>query len=288
MNIADKFLNIDNFKIIIGPGCVTGLRAILPLIEEHNALTFSTGLLDDVIFEESDNVLNFATQISTEAKFMAEEISSTHIKSVAIVHGKNFFGEEFARALQEDLQSKNIIVNSVQSSDLDEKDFRTIITKLMEDNPEVIAVHQGQTQMGLFARQSTEFDVNSDLYMYYGVESESSKQAGGKALNDIFYTFPINHAEDSKEKKEFERRYAGKFNGKIPSPTSYFVYDGMMLLDKALDECSQDDTGCIKAFFENYGVYEGISGKMEFTEKGTQRPFGIKTIQNGEYVWVKK
>ncbi len=288
VNVARKFFDVDNIKIIIGPGCITGLRAIAPLADEINALLFSTGLLDDQIFEEYDSVVNLATQISIEAKYMAKYMKSKDIKKVVIVHGTNYFGQEYGNRFPEALNIEGIEVASIHPTDLSLKDFRTIILKIMKDKPEVVFIHQAEFQIGLFAKQIKELGYSIPIYGMYATEAPSVIKSGGEALEGLIYTFPYNSAEESDKKKEFEKRYLEKY-GKVPTATSHFAYDGIILIDKALDNCDVKDTNCIKSFFANLGEYNGISGRMIFREDGSlTREFGIKKIENGEFIWVTK
>jgi len=288
VSIARKFFDIDNIRIVIGPGCVTGLRAIAPIADEKNALLFSTGLLDDNIFEEYNSVINLATQISTEAKYMAKYMKSKGIKKVAIVYGTDYFGQEYGSRLPELLNEEEIEVTSINSSDLNTEDFRTIILKVMKGNPDVVFIYQGEFQIGLFVKQLRELGYSIPVYSYYGVEAQSVIAAGGEALEDLVYTYPYNSVEESEEKETFENRYIERYN-KIPTATSHFVYDGLLLIDKALDNCDAKDTNCIKNFFTNLGEYNGISGYMLFGEDGSlTREFGIKKIENGKFIWVTK
>jgi len=290
VNIGKKFLDINNIKLIIGPGCITGLKALAPLAEASNALLFSTGLLDDEVFETHQNIINLASQISTEGRYLAKYLSEQDVKKIAIIHGTNAFGQEYGKRLPVFLKKYDMEITSIHPSSLDETDFKTIILKIMNDSPDVIYIHQGEKQIGIFAKQIRQLGYDTQIYSYYAIEGESVVNAGGVALENIIYTYPYNSKEDSIEKEEFETRYAEKFGeDKIPSATSFFVYDGMMLLDEALDSCQSKDSECIADYFKNYGYYNGVSGDLTFEKDGSIiRPFGIKKIENGEFVWLLK
>ena len=290
VTIANKFFNIDKINLIIGPGCITGFKAIIPIAEQKNSLLFSTGLLDDSVFKEYKNIINLASQISTEGKYLAKYLSSKNIKKIAIVHGTNAFGIEHGKRFPIFLKKYNIEVTSIQPTNIDTLDFRTIILKMMQTNPEAIFIHQGESQIGTFVKQMRELRYKTQIYSYYGSESQSVINAGEGAMEGVEYTYPVNNAENSTEKQNFEKNYAEKFgNDKVPSATSFFVYDGIVLIDKALDLCETNDVDCIKNFFKNIGKYSGISGEMKFEEDGSiTRPFGIKKIENGKFVWITK
>ena len=290
VGIAQKFFNVDKIKLIVGPGCVEVLRPIAPLADQNKALLFSTGLLDDAIFQEFQSVVNFATQISTEAQYMAEYMKSQNAKRVAMVHGTNYFGEEFGKRFPEELSSRSMMLTDNEPTSLDLTDFRTIILKIIATKPDSIYIHQGEKQIGLFAKQLRELGSKLPIFAVYATESPSTLVAGGVALEGAHYTYPVNNSENSESKKNFEKRYSDKFgNGAFPSATSFFVYDGMMILDKALDSCGANDTTCIKNFFTSIGKYQGLSGDMIFNSDGkVVRQFGIKKIENGKFVWVAR
>lgn len=290
VNIAKKFFEMDNIKLVLGPGCVTGLRAIAPMAQEKNALLFSTGLLDDIVFIDHKNVINLASQISTEALYMAKYLSEQGIGKVAVVHGTNYFGEEYGRRLPAFLKNFGIEVVSVHPSDLNLRDFKSVIVKIFKEDPDAIFIHQGEAPTGIFVRQLRDLGKTTPIYSYYASEAESVLEAGDDALNGMHYTYPVSSAEESQEKMDFEKRYTEKFGAnKTPSATSFFVYDGMMIMDKAMDSCRSDDTVCIGSFFRNLGNYSGISGEMKFEKDGSiTRPFGMKMVENGRFVWVTK
>ncbi|MDD5163151.1 MAG: ABC transporter substrate-binding protein [Candidatus ainarchaeum sp.] len=289
VTIINKFLGTGEINLIIGPGCIESLKAIAPIAEQNNILLFSTGLLDNEVFEKHKNIINLASQISTEGRYLASYLDSQKVKRVAIVYGTNPFGVEHSKTFPIFLKDYNIEVTSIEGSALDTTDFKTIILKVMNTNPEVIFIHQGEKQIGLFVKQLRELGYSTQVYGYYGTEAQSVIETGGEALEGMLYTYPVNSAENSPQKKEFERRYSEKFGkDKVPSATSFFVYDGMMLVDKAMAVCQSLDTECIKGFFEGRD-YIGISGNMKFEKNGSiTRPFGIKKIENGKFVWVTK
>lgn len=288
VSAATKLLTVDNIKLIIGPGCAGGVQAIAPLAKQHKGLLFSTGLLGDAIFAETSSVLNLATQISTEARVMAQYIASQNQKRVAIIPANDLFGKEYGDRLPEALRGHGVetVFNEAQAVGLG--DYRTVVAKALAQKPDAIWVNLGPSQIGLFAKQMREAGSLIPIYSLYTAESPEMVQAAGSAADGIRYTYPLGTADESQPKKDFEERYQSRF-GMAPSSNSYYVYDGMILLDKALDECDSSDTGCIAETFKSYGTYQGVSGKMKFEKDGSNtRPFGIKQVKGGNFEWLEK
>jgi branched-chain amino acid transport system substrate-binding protein len=288
VTIAQQFFNVEKIKLVLGPGCVEVLRPIAPLADDNDALLFSTGLLDDSIFSEHGSVINLATQISAEAEYLAEYLKTKSIKTIATVYGTNDFGAEFGKRLPGALARRTITISDSEPTNLDLTDFRTVILRIMATKPDAIFIHQGEKQIGLFAKQLREMGYSVPLYGYYGTEATSVTESGGKSLEGMEYTYPVNSADNSDLKKAFDARYSQRFGSTtFPTATSRFVYDGMMVVDKALDSCGAADTVCIKKYIGRLGKYSGISGDMFFRVDGSLvRPFGIKKIEGGKFVWV--
>lgn len=255
VSIAQKFLSLDGIRLIIGPGCPDGLKAILPLAERKNALIFSTTLLDDQVFEKHPNLINFATQISTEVEYLAGNISRSSVRRVAILHGTNDFGEEFGRQLPVYLKRSGLSVTSSEATSLAATDFKTEILRLMKSAPDAIFIHQGESQIVTFMKQLRAQGILIPVYSYFGAESESVLKDGGSAVDGLLYSYPLNASDDSSQKLAFDRKFKERFGARsFPSATSYYVYDGLMLLDQALNICSPSDTVCVRKYFRQIGT----------------------------------
>ena len=290
VSIGRQMLDIQKIKIIIGPGCNDVFNPLAPIADQHGALLISTGLLDDSIFEGHSSVINFATQISREGEYLAAYFKTVGYKRVALLYANNEDGNETAKRFPGALEMRGVSLVDVQTTTFESTDFRTDIVKILQTNPDAIFIHQAETQIGIFLKQLREQGSTIPVYAVYSAESNDTKSAAGSAYEGLYYTFPVNSSEDSAELASFKARYAAAYGAdQIPSASSMFVYDGMMILDKALAECEQNDTRCIKKFFYEFGVYNGISGEMRFNEDGSiVRPFGIKRVINGEYTWITK
>lgn len=283
LNAAQKLILIDNVDIFIGPGCASGVQAIVDIVNENNAIIFSTGLLPDSILTENNNIINLATQISTEANILAEQIILDGHKKIALIRTSDAFGEEYSRVITNKLKESNVEVLVAESTSFGEKDFKTIILKGMSKNVDAFFINQGAEEIGLFAKQLKELNLDTTIYAPYVAEDPALIISGGLAVDGLIYSYPIG-TKKIKEYNLFKNKYLDAY--KIdPSPNALYAYDGMMLLDKALDVCKIDDGFCIKTFFIEYGAYEGISGQINFNKDGSNiRPYEIKSVQNQEFV----
>jgi branched-chain amino acid transport system substrate-binding protein len=219
---------------------------------------------------------------------MAAYLNSQGIKRVALLYGDNPYGEELSSKFPGFLEQRDMQLTLGESSNLTDTDFRTDILKIIQSNPQAIFVHQGEQQIGLFAKQLRQMGSEIPIYAVYVAESPATIAAGGAYTDGIHYTYPLNSSLNSASDTAFTARYAAAYGkDQFPTASTLFVYDGMMLLDRALSQCSATDISCIKNFFAHLGTYSGLSGTMMFNSDGSiVRPFGIKEIKNGQFVWV--
>ena len=288
VSIAQRFFDIRGIRFVLGPGCDHCLIAIAPAAARRGALLFSTGLLGEDVLGGYSNVVNLAAQISSEAARLGRQISADGRRRAAVVHGSNTFGVEYARRLAEELKARGIEVEAEETR-LGSTDFRPLVVRLLRNKPDAVFIHQGEQEIIAFVRQLRAADADIQVYSQYGFETRSIREAAA-ALSGVIYTYPLNAAEATAAKAAFDRRFSAKFGpGAMPSATSYYVYDGLLFLDQALQRCGAEDAACVADFFKSLGPRDGISGKMIFrADGGLDRQYGIKQLQRGNFRWISK
>ena len=282
---AGNALLTQGIKVIIGPGCGTGMPALATLAKEHNALLLSPGLLNDEIFQNHKNIINISTQHSVETKRLAEHIAGKGLKSFAIVHAANLYGEEHARTLKEFLNEKDIKLKISIRTSLDDRDFKGVVAKLLHKNPEGIYIHQSEFGLGLIVRQLRESGYKGQLFSNYATENTTSLKTANTSLIGLEYTFPMATYNSGTAQQLVLSRYRARF-GIEAVATSLFVFDSVIRLTKAIDFCKESNQKCIKqSYLEN--SFEGVSGEWELLADGRSvRKFGIKKVSKSKYSWV--
>ena len=287
LSIAKNFFELESIRYVIGPGCEGSLLAIMSEAIENQAIIFSTGLLSDQVFENYDtNLINLATQISTESGFIAKAISKAGHKKVFVIHGDNEFGIEYGRSLRVALKKLAVDVVADETSPLGTNDFRSTIVTINSSKADAIFIHQGEREVGTFIKQLRESGNKSQVYSYYAIENQSFLNASDGAAEGLIYSSPYNSQANTQQYNNFTRQYQARFNT-LPTPTSYFVYDGLVTLNKAIDNCGSQNAQCVENFIKNQGQQLGLSGEYEIKVNGMNtRPFKLKNIKNGKFVEI--
>ncbi len=270
-------------------GCLAGTKAILPIAKRQQVLLLSVGLLDDRAFTETSQLINLATQLSTESRYLAARVASRGFKRPAIIHWEDPFSNEFAETLAAELTNRGAKVVTQEAVDPKDTDYRAVLLRIKKTNPDTICFNVGQDQQGILLRQARALGIRVPIFSNYVFETATALTLG-QLSTDVEYSFPLNSADGSPEKTKFDQLFESRFGaGAHPTPNSYFVRDGLTLLDKALLKCPGAEPICVGDYFKSTTHFLGLSGDISFRSNGSNdRPYGIKKIENNQFVWVEK
>ena len=280
------FQTSKTIKLVVGPGCLASVKAIAPGAAHAQMLLFSTGLLDDNVLDQNRSVINWATEISAEGRQMGAFLIADGRRQVGIIHLGDAFGEEMARQVAAEIEKEGGVVSFRESVSFTDTDFQPLILKHRAEKPDAIFLSLGENQLPIFLRQLRNQGVMTPVYSQYTTETESVRKAAGEALEGVRYTYPLPGGDTVEAREHFSARFRVRF-GESPSVNSAYVYDGMILLDQALDVCAVTDTVCIGNFFRHAGAQSGVSGSMTHrADGGNSRQYGLKEVRGGTGTWV--
>ena len=268
-------------------GCLSGTKAILPIAKKDSVLLFSAGLLDDEVFKQTDQLINLATQISTESISLAQRVHARGLDRVAIIHWIDDFANEFATTLAKALTRNGISVVANEGVDPKERDYRSLLIRLKKSNPGAICFNIGQDQQEILLRQISELGIKVPIFSNYVFENPAALKMAALA-SEVEYSFPVGSAEGATAKETFDQEYTSHFGpGNTPTPNSYFVWDGLLLLENARAKCGSTDPSCVANYFRSVEQFSGVSGIVSFHADGSNdRPYGIKKVVNNQFVWL--
>ncbi|MFH1802062.1 MAG: ABC transporter substrate-binding protein [archaeon] len=146
-----------------------------------------------------------------------------------------------------DLQSSffgvyNGIVVIDETYNFGEKDFRTILAKIKNEDVDTILVYSYPVDVGLILKQMAELDMRS----YNLITAEGTEQyAMSRNLDLLQSTHAISYMGSELQGPDwFVREYKERF-GADPRPDSYYAYDSVTMFGRAMGACG-DDVDCIR------------------------------------------
>jgi len=205
-------------------------------------------------------------------------------RRVGILAQDNPFGvehtEDFTRAFE---QLGGTIVG-IETFALSEKDVRSQITKIEQEEPDTIFnLHATGPMMGLLVKQARELGVDVNWLGSFGAENDDLVSQYGEVIDGIIYPYPYDANGKDTASKEFIENYQQKFN-ELPELTSASAYDTVKILAQAIEESGEDSLK-VKEYLLQVRDYPGVSGTISFDKNGdVKKPILIKQVKDSEFV----
>lgn len=198
------------------------------------------------------------------AKFAANSLKA---KTAAVLGDVNsdyskgltqFFEEEFTK-----LGGKVIMKDSYTQTD---PDFKTQLTKIRAQNPDVIYVPGYYGQVGIIAKQARELGMTMPLLGGDGWDSPEVWKLGGAALKNTFITNHYSADNPATEIQNFVKNYKAKY-GSAPDSLAALAYDAAKILADALKRAGGTDSVKLKDAINATKDFPGVTGKITLNDK---------------------
>ncbi len=212
----------------------------------------------------------------------AEFAKSLNTKSAYVVHDKTTYGQGVAEFFRDNAKKLGIEVVGFEGSE-EKSNFDPIITPIKAKHPDLVYFGGIYDQGAPFFKQVFEKGVKSKFLGPDGMDSSDLAKIAGKAVVGMYYTTAAGPVAYYPKAKEFAKTYKGKF-GKDPEPYAAEAYDATAIALQAIEAAIKGAGGKMPAR-EAVAVairkakHEGITGSIEFDEKGDRKKAGYFILQ---------
>lgn len=276
----EKLVSIDKVKIIIGPTCSTNVLAVASKANQKKVIILTTvastdniTLAGDYVFRNTPSGRDYSYAMAEFAfgNLKARTASAVYVNLDNGIDFKNDFSKRFT-----EFGGKILGAESIEK---DQTDFRAELTKIKNQNPDVIFL-ASQVNQAFVIRQIREIGINKQIIGPVSIENPEVLTAG-TASDGIIYA-GVSLDKNNPKIMAFEKKYLKKY-GKKPGFRTAVSYDAAMMVAGLLEQCN-NDVGCVKNGLYATKNYEGVSGLTSFDEFGdVKKPLAIKIVRNGEF-----
>ena len=284
VSAAQKLINIDKTKIILGPTCSSSSMAVAPVAEQNKVIMFTPISSVPALRQAGDYI--FRNRVSGEphsikmANFAYNELNARTASTLYINLDNGIsYSEEFIKEFEK-LGGK--ILNT-EAYEKGLQDFRTQLLKIKENNPDVIYLAGQASQNAI--KQARELGIKTQIIAPTKLQEADLFDIAGDSANGIYYSY---ESFDPNSKEQVVSYYQEKYKSKYGRESEVFAanaYDAVMLISKALEKC-EENTDCIKNHLYSIKNYEGVSGITTFDKDGeVLKPLIIKKTENRKFVF---
>jgi len=201
---------------------------------------------------------------------------------------------EFFKDAWEDIHGPDSVV-AYESFTTKDSDFSAQLTKIRESGAEFIFTPQYYNEVALIVQQAHELGWDAPIV---GSDSWGSAELMNFCGNDCVGQFFSTHyaaAGATGATKEFIDRYNDK-HGYVPDDVGALTWDTMLIVQKAIQDCGEitgdiaTDRACVRDALAAIQNFDGITGKMTFTEEGDPIKCAVivKISDTGEFEFYQQ
>ena len=277
----NKLINVDEVTIVMGPTWAAFSEVAIPIAEENKIVLMSAS--GGPGLERFESKYYFSTWPSSEfwiiktVDFMVEE----GYENTAIIFTQETWSQSVHDNFLEEAEKKGINILKSFETQPDEKDYRTIITRLKGlDIDSVFVPFASESEKGLFLKQSTELELGKQVFSTTSSQSFELINNYPQYAEGLIYAYP---AKIPKE-EDFLAKYKSRFGKEPQSPNAGNAYDAATAVILALQKNPQDVDEMINNLLAV--DFDGASNRIRFNQFGqiVGKDFIMKTIIEGEFI----
>ncbi len=200
---------------------------------------------------------------------------------------------EFFKQAWEDLHGKGSVV-AFESFTTKDTDFSSQLTKINQSGAEVLFTPQYYNEVALIVQQAHELGWKKPIVGSDSWGSAETVKLCGEACYGLFFSTHYAAAGATGATKTFIDRYKEKY-GYVPDDVGALTWDALRIVQTAIESCGnltgniEKDRQCVRDALAKIKAFDGITGKMTFTEDGDPIKCAVivRISDKGEFEFYK-
>ena len=256
------------------------ILALAPIASQDGILLINSGATAGDIPKQGDMVISTIPTSAKEVQPIAEYAAKKY-KTAGIVYVDTQFGKDQNDAFRKYFEAAGGKIVSSESTPLDNKDFRTALTKIKSVNPEVIFIGTLAKETSLVVKQAREQGIKLPLVTTQTSITVSALKDLGPVANGIILSGPRFDLNSTEAKFDTFRNAFKQANGKDPDYAATTYYESTKMVMEAIGKCGDQDAVCVSKYLRGLKNYSGILGSITFEGTTVTKPIDIKEYKDG-------
>jgi branched-chain amino acid transport system substrate-binding protein len=173
-------------------------------------------------------------------------------------------------------------------------DFSSQLSKIIRSGAEVLFTPQYYNEVALIVQQAHELGWDKPIVGSDSWGSAETVELCGKNCYGLFFSTHYAAAGAVGKTKEFIERYEKKY-GYVPDDVAALTWDSLGIVQAAIQSTGgltgniEEDRKSVRDAMAGVKEYEGITGKMTFTEEGDPIKCAVivRISEKGEFEFYK-
>ena len=286
---AQKLVNVDKVKIIVGGVCSGETLGAAPITEANKVILFSPSATSPDITKAGDYVFRDAPS-DAYAGVVASNYAYIQLKArkAALISETTDYAQGLRKVFKDNFAKSGGEIVADETYNPEDTDFRTQVTKIKAANPDLVyLIPQAPAKGILLIKQLKEAGVNAQLLT---AEVLIGRNVFKDNSADMEGLIGIEQKVDEKAPKTAAllAKYRQQTGEEAPFP-GYMsgTYDAVYLIADAIAKNGYDSEK-IKDYLYQVKDYDGAVGKLTIDQNGDAiLDYSVEQVKSGQLVALK-
>ena len=236
-----RLTDVDGVKIILGATCSSGTLGVAPLAEKDGVILLSPSSTSPDITQSGDYIFRTAINSLQVGTDIGNTLWAHGIRRLATITESTDYAEGMRRTAVAQFEKLGGDVVAAEGYSSEMIDFRGLLTKLMNENPDAILVGaQSEASGGTVVKQVRELGYDGPIYSEVVPSGPGALSIAGDAATGLMAVVP-NPDLTTQAGQELLSNYRTRFGAVAPWP--WFqgsAYDGVYISAECLKRTNDD------------------------------------------------
>ena len=278
VNVTQKLVNQDGINAMIGALNSSCTLANMQVTSASNVPQITPSSSNAKIVELGNEFIfrmtaTDPTHASTLLKYSKDALGA---KKVAMIYESSDFGTGAFNIVSSLVADYGMVMSISEVYNSGETDFSVQLTKIKNEDPDVIILWGYYTEAALICKQVKQYNIDIPM-VGTGYNSPALIDLGGDAVDGLIFTTAFTNANPDPVVQGFDIKYSSLYEASYDqnAPQSY---DAVYVIADAVTRCMEDGKdwkdGSILRDYISTTRYEGVTGITSFDSRGEM----IKTL----------
>lgn len=284
VDAANKLIDIDKVKIILGGHCSTESVAIAPIAEKNKVIMLASITSSPYLTNMGDYVFRTTSVSTAQAPVMSEyAYDNLSLRNMAIITAQADYPKPIAEKMRDEFTKLGGKVVLYEEFDPKTTDFRDVLTKIKNSGADSVFLSVSAPDSSLnFMKQAKEIGLHVKFLGNEGAGTPAIVEKNPDLYEGFIMAYPDFDLNDPKTKDMVDR-----FRQRYNSTLGYGIwtaetYDTVFIAKDMITKCGETDSDCMKNFLYGIKDYHGVSGNITIDSNGDGvRIYTLKEVKNG-------
>lgn len=296
LQVTKQMVQNDDVAAVVGGGSSPTTLSMIDYVQSAGVPIVSMGSSDAIVNPPAERNWVFKTPAGTQLAMdvLLEELQEEDITRVGFISVDNPYGDAGLQVFQNSAPEAGLEVVGTEKFQDSDRDYTSIVTKLVSQQPEAIVVWAIPPGAGIVAQNIASSGFEGQKYFDPGAGAELFIDGAGQAAEGAQVVHPavlvadqVDEAANKEEMTQFYERYREE-HGEYSGFASYAA-DALGMIVAAIEEAGSADRKAIRDALDTL-EYTGVTGVYNMTPEnhGALDPESLVmvTVENGEWQLV--